>query len=89
MLLFAENPKHFVEEFSNQFLTDFIQVLKKFKSKVSANFVYQEYIDDPNHIHMNSTRWNNLSGLCRYLAAHGIAKVDEEEKGLMLHYIQK
>ena len=29
--------------------------------RIRANQVYNEYIQDRNHIHMNSTRWTTLT----------------------------
>ena len=49
--------------------------------RVFANAVYQEYIRDKNHVHMNSTKWVTLSGYCKYLGSSGQCKIDETEKG--------
>lgn len=49
--------------------------------RVLANRVYQEYIGDKHHVHMNSTVWTSLTGLCKYLGKEGKAVVDETEKG--------
>ncbi|KAJ3410630.1 hypothetical protein HDV05_003521 [Chytridiales sp. JEL 0842] len=53
------------------------------------NMVYQEYISDRNHIHMNATRWNSLTEFAHYLAREGICEVDETEKGLFISWIDK
>ena len=52
-----------------------------------ANQVYQEYIADKNHLHMNSTRWVTLTEFVKHLGRSGIAKVDETEKGWFLAWI--
>jgi hypothetical protein len=62
-LLFADNSKKFMDSFSSEFHNEYINTLKRrFNTKrVHANIVYQEYINDRNHIHMNSTRWLTLT----------------------------
>lgn len=52
--------------------------------RVQANRVYQEYIQDKQHLHMNATRWVTLTEFCKHLGRCGIAKVDETEKGWFL-----
>ena len=44
-------------------LGDFLVIFfKRFGTKrVKANNVYQEYIQDKNHLHMNATRWVTLT----------------------------
>jgi DNA/RNA-binding protein KIN17 len=55
--------------------------------RVRANQVYQEYISDKNHLHMNSTRWVTLTEFVKHLGRAGIARVDETEKGWFLAWI--
>ena len=83
MLLFGEKPGKFLHEFSKEFHRDFIDILKRCHGtkRVLANAVYQEYIRDKNHVHMNSTKWVTLSGYCKYLGSSGQCKIDETEKG--------
>ena len=52
-----------MDSFSSEFHNEYINTLKRrFNTKrVHANIVYQEYINDRNHIHMNSTRWLTLT----------------------------
>ena len=52
-----------------------------------ANQVYQEYIADKSHLHMNSTRWVTLTEFVKHLGRSGIAKVDETEKGWFIAWI--
>lgn len=52
-----------------------------------ANKVYNEYIGDRHHIHMNATRWTTLTDFCKHLAEEGICRVEEGEKGLLLSFI--
>jgi hypothetical protein len=55
--------------------------------RVFANQVYQEYIQDKHHLHMNSTRWVTLTEFVKHLGRTGVARVDENEKGSFLAWI--
>jgi DNA/RNA-binding protein KIN17 len=55
--------------------------------RVRANQVYQEYISDKSHLHMNSTRWVTLTEFVKHLGRCGIARVDENEKGWFIAWI--
>ncbi len=57
--------------------------------RVHANVVYQEYIRDRNHTHMNATKWTSLTGLCKYLSRTGKVVADETEKGWFITYIDR
>ena len=91
LLLFAENPHKYMDAFSSEFLKDFLHLFKtRFGTRrVFANQVYQEYIKDRNHLHMNATRWVTLSGLVKWMGRKGIAKVDNNEKGFYITYIDR
>lgn len=91
LLLFAENPNKFLDEFSRDFLRDFLLLLRtRFGTRrVHVNEVYQEHIKDRNHIHMNSTRWHTLTGFAQWLGRKGICTVDESEKGWFIAYIPR
>ena len=56
-------------------------------NRVRANTVYQEYIADKEHLHMNSTRWVTLTEFVKHLGRSGVARVDETEKGLYIAWI--
>lgn len=49
--------------------------------RVHCNIVYQEYIADRNHIHMNATIFDSLSSFVQYLGRTGKATVDQTPKG--------
>ncbi len=49
--------------------------------RVRANDVYQEYIKDKGHVHMNSTSWHTLTGFVQYLGRTGKCRIDQNEKG--------
>lgn len=91
LLLFADNPNKYLGSYSDDFLKGFLYLLRtRFGTrKIAANTVYQEYIKDRDHIHMNSTRWVTLTGLCKWLGRKGIANVEETEKGWFLTYIDR
>jgi DNA/RNA-binding protein KIN17 len=50
--------------------------------------VYQEYIKDRNHVHMNATCWVTLSGFVQYLGRTGKCRIEETPKGWYLEYIE-
>jgi hypothetical protein len=52
-----------------------------------VNQVYQEYIQDKHHLHMNSTRWVTLTEFTKHLGRTGVARVDETEKGWFIAWI--
>jgi len=55
--------------------------------RVKANTVYQEFIQDKHHQHMNSTRWVTLTEFVKHLGRSGVARVDETEKGWFIAWI--
>ena len=68
-----------VDEYSTQFKSDFMRLLKinHGTKKVNANKFYQEYIlNDKHHVHMNSTRWGSLTAFIKYLGQNGLVKVE-------------
>lgn len=63
-------------------------LLARFGTKrVLANRVYQEYIQDKNHLHMNATRWVTLTEFVKHLGRTSVARVDETEKGWFIAWI--
>uniref|UniRef100_H2ZGT9 DNA/RNA-binding protein KIN17 n=1 Tax=Ciona savignyi TaxID=51511 RepID=H2ZGT9_CIOSA len=91
LLIAGENPGAFNNFFSSAFYKDFMQLLKtRFGTKrVQNNVVYNEYISEKEHIHMNSTRWVTLTGFTKWLGREGICKVDQTEKGWFIQYIDR
>lgn len=89
MLVVGENAGRHIADFSGQFQSEFVALLsRRFGTKrVRANQVYQEYIQDKHHLHMNATRWVTLAGFCKHLGRAGIAHVDETEKGWFIAWI--
>lgn len=91
LLLVAENPNKFVDSFSNEFHNAFMDLLsRRYGTKrVKCNVVYQEYISDKNHLHMNSTKWTSLTQYVQWLGKNGFCTVDETEKGWFIEYIDR
>ncbi|KAK5064671.1 hypothetical protein LTR84_000505 [Exophiala bonariae] len=97
MQVIGEDPRRAINDFSNQFMKDFIQLLRTGhgEKKVNVNHFYQEYISNKQHIHMNATKWSSLTEFAKYLGREGICRVDEDEKnegrsgasGLMISWI--
>lgn len=91
MLLFGQNSGSFTYEFSKDFFSSFMDILKRqFGTKrVKANKVYQQVIADKNHVHMNATRWHTLTGFCQWLGKSGICSVDLIEDEWWVTYIDR
>ncbi|XP_054161561.1 DNA/RNA-binding protein KIN17-like [Oppia nitens] len=91
LLLFAENPHKYMDAFSSEFLKDFLHLIKtRFGTRrVFANQVYQEYIKDRDHLHMNATRWVTLTGMVKWMGKKGIVVADQTEKGWFITYIDR
>ncbi|ORX90042.1 KIN, antigenic determinant of recA protein-like protein [Basidiobolus meristosporus CBS 931.73] len=91
MKLFAENPKKYMESFSQEFLSEFLKVLshRHGTKRTFANQVYQELISDRNHLHMNATRWSSLTEFVVYLGKEGLCEVDETERGWFIAWIDR
>ncbi|KAJ9627200.1 hypothetical protein H2203_003662 [Taxawa tesnikishii (nom. ined.)] len=89
MLIVGEDPRKFINDYSNQFKRDFLQLLKTAhgEKKVHINHFYQEYISDKQHIHMNATKWPSLTEFAKYLGREGICRVEEGERGLEIAWI--
>ncbi|ESK85419.1 zinc finger protein rts2 [Moniliophthora roreri MCA 2997] len=89
MLVVGENAGKHIASFSMQFQSEFVSLLsRRFGTKrVLANRVYQEYIADKSHLHMNATRWVTLTEFVKHLGRTGVARVDETEKGWFLAWI--
>ncbi|KAJ3574133.1 hypothetical protein NP233_g1965 [Leucocoprinus birnbaumii] len=89
MLVVGEHAGSHIANFSGQFQSEFVQLLsRRFGTKrVLANRVYQEFIADKHHLHMNATRWVTLTEFVKHLGRTGVARVDETEKGWFIAWI--
>ncbi|XP_030856178.1 DNA/RNA-binding protein KIN17 [Strongylocentrotus purpuratus] len=91
LLLFADNEEEFLDTFSNEFFDMFMELLRRrFNTRrVHSNIVYNEYISDREHTHMNSTKWETLTEFVKWLGREGFCVVDHTEKGWFITYIDR
>ncbi|KAH9080311.1 domain of Kin17 curved DNA-binding protein-domain-containing protein [Lactarius deliciosus] len=91
MIVVGENAGRHIADFSGQFQSEFVTLLsRRFGTKrVKANNVYQEYIQDKQHLHMNATRWVTLTEFIKHLGRSGVAHVDETDKGWFIAWIDR
>ena len=89
MMIVGPQAGQTIAEFSRQFQYDFVTLLKSRHNtqRVRANAVYNEYIQDKDHVHMNATRWVTLTGFIMTLGKAGTVKVDEDDKGFWISWI--
>ena len=88
--LVAEDPKKYIAQYTNDFQSDFLKLLRTAHGEkmVDLNRFYQEYIANKEHVHMNSTRWPSLTEFAKYVGREGICRVEESEQGkLMIGWI--
>ncbi|KUF90863.1 Phosphoserine aminotransferase [Phytophthora nicotianae] len=91
MLIVANNPDKFMSGYSEMFEEAFLENLRRRHGtkRMRATHVYNEYIQDKLHVHMNATQWTTLSGFVQYLGRTGKCVVDETEKGWYIQYIDR
>ncbi|CAB3408907.1 unnamed protein product [Caenorhabditis bovis] len=91
LLLFAENSNAYLRQFSNDFEKNFMLLLRTSygTKRVRANEVYNAYIKDKGHVHMNATVWHSLTGFVQYLGNSGKCKIDQGDKGWYIQYIDQ
>ncbi|PNF19548.1 DNA/RNA-binding protein KIN17, partial [Cryptotermes secundus] len=91
LLLFPDNADKYINNFNKEFESGYLELLKRqFGTKrVHANRVYQDYIADRHHLHMNSTQWETLTDFVKCLGREGKCIVDETEKGCHVQYIDR
>ncbi|KAI9043173.1 putative C2H2 finger domain protein (Kin17) [Aspergillus affinis] len=90
-LLVGEDPKKHIEDYSREFIKNFMDLLRTThgEKKVHVNQFYQQVIADKEHVHMNSTKWTSLSQFAAHLGREGLVRVEETEKGLFVSYIDR
>ncbi|XP_031490273.1 KIN17-like protein [Nymphaea colorata] len=91
MQVFGQNPHRIIGGYSEEFEQAFMEHMKRSHrfSRVAATVVYNEYISDRHHIHMNSTQWATLTEFVKYLGRTGKCKVEETPKGWFMTYIDR
>lgn len=74
MIDFNEDPEKFINRFSLEMENTFLEMFQtKFghANFVSVNWAYNEYVKDSHNVHMNATRWANLTEFINYLQENG------------------
>ncbi|KAI3806398.1 hypothetical protein L1987_22302 [Smallanthus sonchifolius] len=91
MQVFGQNPNRIVGGYTEEFESTFLEHMKRSHrfSRIAATVVYNEYIADRHHVHMNSTQWATLTEFVKYLGRTGKCKVDETPKGWFITYIDR
>ena len=91
LLLVAEDTDKFLDTFSKDFEDGFLYLLKRSHGtkRTFANGVYQDYIHERDHVHMNSTKWETLTEFVQYLGRSGKCVVDQTEKGWYITWIDR
>ncbi|XP_049850074.1 DNA/RNA-binding protein KIN17-like [Schistocerca gregaria] len=81
----------FLDQYSREFEKTFMDLVRRrfrFKS-ILAKRVYNEFIQDREHVHMNATRWETLTEFVLYLGKAGLCEVTNTEQGLVIRYIDR
>ena len=81
--LFEADPDKFISEFSEQFESYFIDVLQDISRGdwYAASEAYKEVVKDPDHVHLNATRWKDLTEFLNHLAEQGIVRKRPRDRG--------
>lgn len=64
MIDFNEDPEYYINKFSKEVQDTFCEIFKTkygHTSFIPINKAYNEYIKDPYHTHLNSTKWTSLT----------------------------
>ncbi|CAN8068897.1 unnamed protein product [Agarophyton chilense] len=91
LTMFAESPSEYIGRFSETFRKEFLLVLRQRYGTnfVHANTVYQEYIKDRDHVHMNATKWTTLTAFIKELGKEGHCRVEDREDGWWVAYLAR
>jgi len=91
LLLFGENSGKYLSGYSKDFEKAYTDILRRQypEKRVHANVVYQQYINDKDHVHMNSTCWVTLTSFVKHLGRSGKCVIDETEKGWYVTWVVK
>jgi len=89
MQLFVQDPNRFMDDFSQEFETGFMQLMSHTyrSTRTLANTVYCDFISNRHHTHMNSTIWVTLSNFVQYLGRTNQCKIEKTPKGWYISYI--
>ena len=87
----SANSTSMIDQFSKDFRDGYLRILSQRhgRVKIDANKIYQEYIADKHHVHMNSTIWTTLSEFVKMLGRESYCKVEESALGWDVQYIDR
>ena len=73
MEIFGQNAERVIQGYSEEFEADFMELMRRShpRARVAAKNVYNEFIADKYHVHMNSTKWFTLTEFVKYLGKTG------------------
>lgn len=82
---------YFYLHLSSEFNKTFMDLLKRQfgTRRVKATTVYNEFIHDRDHTHMNATIWPTLTDYVQYLGKSGKCVVDQADDGWYIRYIDR
>ena len=91
MQIFSQNSSSIIDDFSKEFRDGYMQILSQRhgKVKIDANKVYQEYIANKHHVHMNSTIWTTFAEFVKMLGRESYCRVEETAHGFDIEYIDR
>ncbi|XP_004344284.1 KIN protein [Capsaspora owczarzaki ATCC 30864] len=91
MQVFSDNSSSILDNYSRDFEKTVLEmVARRFGTKrVLANVVYNEYIQDRHHVHMNATIWETLTDFVMYLGKTNKCNIDHTERGWYIAYIDR
>ena len=91
MKIFADSAGTMIDQFSNDFQKGYVDQLQRYHGtkRILANRIYNEYIANKDHIHMNATCWSTLTEFFVHLGKESVCIVEETEKGWMVQYIDR
>lgn len=91
MQLLRNDPGRLLDRLSHGFERQFLQHLKLShqSTRTAATVVWNEYMANRHHSHLNSTRWVTLTEFVKHLGRTGKCKVDETPKGWFVTFIDR
>ena len=81
MIHFNEDPEFFISRFSKDVKDKFLEIFRVkygYNGFIPINKAYNEYIKDPFHTHLNSTRWASLTDFAATLQTEGLVEMVKE-----------
>lgn len=82
MTLFLADPEKYISQFSNEFEASFFAAIES-DDWVPVAEVYNAVIRDPEHTHLNATRWTSLADFVEHAAAVGKLRTRNNPQGIL------